>query len=122
MRDDSFQRDLHPDFMAGQNRGDIGPNRDDALVAADLLKLLHTVLPDFDRDDLRRIPLLALGTRLQQGATYVDIQDPARRPFTATADMYVGLGNLIVPKAEIDYRLWNRLVLPRDEQERRGAA
>jgi hypothetical protein len=61
-------------------------------------------------DELRQIPLLPVGTRLEAGAIYVDLREPARREFTATADMQVPTDGLYVPRSEVDHRAWNRLL------------
>jgi hypothetical protein len=50
------------------------------------------------------------GSRLEQGATYVDLADPARREFTATGAIHARPGAYYVPKHEVDYVLWNRLI------------
>jgi hypothetical protein len=50
------------------------------------------------------------GSRLEQGAKYIDLADPARRQFTATGDVHVQPGGYYVPKHEVDYVLWNRLI------------
>ena len=49
-------------------------------------------------------------TRLDQGGTYIDLRDAERREFTATADMTAGDDNWYVPKHDVDYELWNRLI------------
>ena len=61
-------------------------------------------------DGLKQIPVLWEGMRLEQGATYIDLRDPERREFTATADMFAGRDNWYVPKHGVDYELWNRLI------------
>jgi hypothetical protein len=53
---------------------------------------------------------MPVGARLEQGATYVDLREPARREFTATGDMHVPTDGLYVPKSEVDFRTWNRLL------------
>ena len=54
--------------------------------------------------------MLPEGSRLEQGATYVDLRDDARREFQATGGMTAEPGRLVVPKADVGYQLWNRLV------------
>ena len=61
-------------------------------------------------DNLKQIPILPTGTRLQQGATYVDLHDPSRIVFKARGDQTAGEYNWLVPKSEVDYQLWNELV------------
>ena len=71
-------------------------------------KLQH--LEDFSDDELKQIPILKPGTRLQQGATYINLNDPEREEFTGVGDMTVDSNSLIVPKDRVDYLIWNRLI------------
>jgi hypothetical protein len=74
------------------------------------IKDVHRLLEGITDDGLKQIPVLAEGTRLEQGATYIDLRDPTRREMTATADLVAGPDNWYVPKAGVDYELWNRLI------------
>jgi hypothetical protein len=67
-------------------------------------------LSDFTLDELRRIPILTSGTRLQSGAVYLDLGDPARRPFTARGDETVAARSWVVHKADVPLELWTRLI------------
>ena len=118
---EQWRRDLSPNAMAGQNLGAAGPHREKDGPAAFDIKDLHERLPDFTDDQLKQIVLVPQGARLEQGATYIDLQDAQRREFTATGDMEAGPGNWYVPKSEIDYVLWNRLIGVQDP-ERLGTA
>jgi hypothetical protein len=53
---------------------------------------------------------MPVGARLEPGATYVDLREPARREFAATAEMQVPSDGLYVPKSEVDHRAWSRLL------------
>jgi hypothetical protein len=107
---EEWRRDLNPDANAGINYGQTGDDAvQEARTAADI-KELYDALPGFSKDELKQILVLSAGTRLQQGATYIDLQTPDRREFTATGDMEAGPGNWIVPKSEVDYQIWNRLI------------
>jgi hypothetical protein len=70
---------------------------------------------------LKQLPILPAGTRLEQGATYLDLNDRQAGEFTARSDMIVEEGQLIVPKTEVDHQLWNRL-RGVEEPKRIGAA
>jgi hypothetical protein len=116
-----WRQDLNPDALAGQNVGPAAPHpAKDARTAYDL-KAAHRRLEGFTDDELKQIPVLPEGTRLAQGATYVDLRAPERREFTATGDMEAGRDNWYVPKSEVDYQLWNRLIGVRNP-ERLGTA
>jgi hypothetical protein len=107
---EDFDRDLHPNFLAGQNtRFDGSPGVLKAPTAYDI-KATRKLLPGFRDDELRAIPILPLGTRLEQGATYIDLKHRDRGPFVAMAGMVAGPDNYFVPKKLVDYVTWNRLI------------
>src|SRR5437667_7810699 len=85
------------------------------------IKNLHDRLQDLHDDDLKQVPILPEGARLEQGATYIDLREHDPREFTARADMVAGPANWYVPKTEVDYQLWNRLIGV-DNPERLGLA
>jgi hypothetical protein len=120
---DDFDADLHPDLRGGRNRGVEGPQseKDDDIRTAYDIKRLHNRLQDFQDDDLKQIPVLPKGTRLEQNATYIDLAELEPGEFTARGDMVAGRKNRYVPKAEVDYQLWNRLIGV-DNPERTGEA
>jgi hypothetical protein len=106
----SQQGTQHPDEW----RADLNPGHD-LNVSADVparsaydVKAVHRRLAEFEDDELKRIPVLAEGVRLRQGATYLDLGFERPRVFTATADM-VAPADRVAPKDEVDYELWNRL-------------
>lgn len=108
-QDDEFQHDLNPNQMAGQNVGTEGPHPEKDAPNAYENKELHSLLADYTSDQLKQIPVLPHGSRLEQGAKYIDLKDPERKEFTAMGSMEAGPDNLYVPKTEVDYQLWNRL-------------
>jgi len=107
---EEWRRDLNPDALAGQNIGVAGPHDAKQAATAYEVKEIHRQFHGFTDDELKRIPILPPGSRLEQGATYVDLQDPQLSEFTATGDMAAGAQNWYVPKSEVDYQLWNRLI------------
>ena len=106
---EEWREDLSPEANAGQNWGGAGDVDHDAPSAADV-PALRRVLDGFTKDELKRILVLPPGTRLEQGATYIDLATPDPREFTATGDMEAGSGNWFVPKSAVDYQMWNRLI------------
>ena len=107
---DEWAEDLSPNRMAGQNIGQVGSEAEPEARTAHEVKDVHRSLSGELRDDeLRQVPILSEGQRLQQGASYMDLADPARREFTATGDMSAGPDSRIVPKDEVPYSIWNRL-------------
>lgn len=108
-----YQHEMNPHAGEGQNfakhRTGHHPEKENPRTAHDV-KEAHRLLHDYRDDELKRIPILPAGIRLDAGATYIDLHDPARREFTGAAHMTVGEDSLIVPKSEVDYPLWNRLI------------
>jgi hypothetical protein len=101
--------DLSPDRMAGQNIGGEAEAQEVAARTAQDVKAVHRALTGFNDDELKEIPVLEPGTRLRQGATYLDLSR-GPQPFTATGDMSVRSDQAVVPKDRVPYWLWNRLV------------
>jgi len=107
---DEWRGDLNPDRLAGQNVGPASSVGEKESRTAYDVKDLHDRLRGFPDDMLKQIPILAVGSRLQQGATYVDLNDPAAREITGMGDMEVGPEHYYVPKSEVDHFTWNRLL------------
>lgn len=106
---DNFQNDLNREPLAGVNFGMEGPHAEKDAPTADNFKDLHERFPQFRNDELQQLPILPLGTRLDQGAKYFDLNHPDDGEIAATSDMVAQEHNLFVPKSEVDYQLWNRL-------------
>ena len=106
---DRREDDLNPDRLQGQNIGPSSAEDSNARTAAQI-KEVTELLPNFRNDELREIPIVPRGNRLKQGAVYLDLRKPASGSFQATAEMTAGPENLYVPKAEVAYEYWNRLI------------
>jgi hypothetical protein len=118
---DEWERDLNPDYMEGQNIGAEDAERERNVRSAYDRKDVHRHLADaFTDDELKRIPVLPEGERLQQGATYLDLAGQRPHEFTALGDMSAGEGNRYVPKDEVPYPLWNRLSARRNRRAEPG--
>ena len=104
---DEWDRDLNPNRLAGQNIG-IEDAADAERTAFHLRKAGYQLRGD--DEELKQVPVLATGTRLQQGATYIDLREPQPREFTARADEAALPGNAYVPKDRVPYEIWNRLI------------
>jgi hypothetical protein len=103
-----FTRDLNVHDRTGENHGENQTLLPGAL-SADELKSMHTILADLTDDELKNITILPAGTRLEQGAKYIDLRHLEQGEFVATSNMVADGGNAYVPKKETDYLLWNRL-------------
>ena len=106
---EEWRRDLNPDPNAGVNYGAPSDLEQGARVAYDI-KEFHDLFPNLSAEELRDIPVLAPGMRLEQGATYIDLSTPDPHEFTATGDLEAGPGNWFVPKSEVPYQTWNKLI------------
>ncbi len=68
--------------MKGQNIDEHTPEEEPRVHYAMETKELRNLLGDaFSPDELREIPVVAEGARLQQGKTNINLRDPARQPF-----------------------------------------
>lgn|SRR5579872_5359349 len=104
---EDFDNDLRPDNLAGENHGE-GLSLEYGLSAYDV-KELHAKLADLTDDELKNITIVPVGSRLEQGATYLDLQHLEQEPFVAMAGMVAEEDHYYVPKKATDYVLWNRL-------------
>lgn len=102
---DTYDADLHPHNRAGESSG--GPQQN-TRTAYDL-KELHRALHDLPDNELRQIPVLEAGTRLEEGAVYLDLRRPENGEFRGMNNRVVGAEDWLVPKSQTDFELWNRL-------------
>jgi hypothetical protein len=102
---DPFDDDIAPATPTLDLRG----HSDESTAAVDD-KDLHERLPDLTNDVLARLPIVEQGVQLEQGGTYLDLNDRARGPFRALGGHEAGPRNRYVAKKDVDYELWNQLV------------
>ena len=107
---DEWSDDLNPNRMQGQNIGASSKPSNLRPHTAAEIDVLAGRLGSFSHDELLQIPIVPVGTKLKQGAVYLDMRIPAPVPFTAIADIKATELNYYAPKAEIPYELWDRLV------------
>jgi hypothetical protein len=81
----------------------------------DEVRPIHRRLKGFDDDELRRIPVVQEGSRLDEGATYIDLNAREPHEFTATGSMAADRDNWYVPKARVPYEIWSRLTSDGEE-------
>ncbi|MEO8285423.1 MAG: hypothetical protein ABI670_03190 [Chloroflexota bacterium] len=112
LQPDNYQQDLNPEGGAGMNVGNVGPHPEKSpnIRTAYDIKNLHRHLKGFTDDELKGIPVMPAGSRLEQGATYIDLRQPKPEEFTAMGNMEASGANYYVPKTEVDYDTWNRLI------------
>ena len=107
---DEWQEDLNPNHLAGQNIGQESEERERTDMTAFHLRKRGRELRGLDDNDLKQVPVLAQGTRLQQGATYVNLADDEPQEFTATGNVTAEAGDAYAPKDRVPYEVWNRLI------------
>jgi hypothetical protein len=103
---EEYRQGLNPDYRAGENPGPV----DHEMRHGDEIKDLYDLQPELSDDELKQIPILVEGTRLEQGAVYFDLRNPERGEIRAFGAMEAGRDNWYVPKSDCDYTLWNRLL------------
>jgi hypothetical protein len=126
----SGDRNPKPDRLAGENTVGAPTGSDRYTRTAADIKALTEKLTDFTSEELAEIPIVSVGTKLKQGAIYLDLRSPAPVTFTATGEKIAQDVNYFTPKADVPYEIWNRLVekleparlrsdTPRDSEENR---
>ena len=107
-----YEKDLNPNFMAGQNQGiGAGPHPEQTARNANDIKELHEhpLLRGLTDDQLKTITVLPEGAHLTQGTTYIDLHKQHPQEFKATGDMVAGPNNWYVSKHNTAYPMWNYL-------------
>ncbi|GCE48323.1 hypothetical protein EI42_04612 [Thermosporothrix hazakensis] len=104
-----YSEDLLANNLAGEHHGMRDPSILDYGRTAMDIKELHTILADLSDDELKSLIPVGEGSRLEQGAKYIDLKHLERGEFVATANMIAEPGHIYVAKKDTDYVLWNRL-------------
>lgn len=99
---------LRADQHAGQ-AGVLIPGTERRLINAAEIKEIYDLLPDFHRDELRRLSIVEPGVALELGDIFVDLRYRIRGELTAHGEEIV-THELLVPKRDTDYVLWNKLL------------
>jgi hypothetical protein len=105
-----WEKDLNPHQMEGQNIGRYSLDEDARTRTAADAKEVTQKLADFSLEELREVPIVPVGHQLKEGAVYLDLRNPALGPFIATSGIRAKEHNDFVPKAEVPYEYWNRLL------------
>jgi hypothetical protein len=108
---EASQRVLNPDAAKGLNHGLAGPHpeKESPRTVYDV-KELHRRLHGFADNELKQIPVMPAGVRLETDATYVNLRDRVPTEFHAKGDEDTGEQDFFIPKAEVPYQIWNRLL------------
>lgn len=108
-REREFAHDLKVSQRPADDLGLGDPTPPGITYPAASIKEMHNKLADLTNDELKNIGIIPTGTRLEEGAEYIDLNHLERGAFTADASMIARPENYYVSKKETDYVLWNRL-------------
>ena len=72
------------------------------------IKQVYDILPEWHKDEIKRLRFVPPGTRLNSGDIYIDIRNTAAGELVAHGEETVG-EELLVPKHDTDYEIWNKL-------------
>lgn len=97
---------LHADQHTGQ-QGVLPSAQTDDLPAGDI-KPVYDLLPDWHKDEIRRLRIVPPGTRLNAGDVFIDLRNRVAGELVAHGEETVG-EELLVPKHDTDYEIWNKL-------------
>lgn len=78
-------------------------------VSGEDIKELREMLPDFHKDELRRVSVVPRGTRLKQGAAFCDLRFRESGELVAHGEEEIH-DELLVAKSDVDYEIWNKLL------------
>jgi hypothetical protein len=104
-----LERELSPGVDAVRTRGTARATEPKTRPASELKDLVR-VLHGFTSDELRQIRVVASGSRLTPGATYLDVRAPSRGAFVAPDESYAGKDAWFVAKTDVAPPVWNRLL------------
>jgi hypothetical protein len=109
--DESFAEQLEPQTPESIREAQVGG------LAASADKEVVKRFSDLSNAELASLSILDPDAPLEQGGTYLNLDDHSRRPFTAASGKRAGEIGRIVSKKTTDYELWNRLI-HEDERDR----
>jgi hypothetical protein len=101
--------DLTANDRAGMNIGMEGQHSEWEGRSGASVKELHTSLAGLTNDQLEQLVVLPEGSRLKQGAKYLDLEHLEDGGFIATAGMSVKPGQRLIAKHNTGYLVWDRL-------------
>ena len=82
---------------------------DETLIEATEIKEVYALLPEWHKDEMRRLFVVPRGTRLTQGHVFCDLRFRERGEVVAHGEEEVH-DELLVPKSAVDYEIWNKLL------------
>ncbi len=107
-KDDATGEDEFSADLSAVRRSELGGHLEQSIAVRDD-KRLSEDLDELSAAELERLTVVEPGSRLEQGGTYLDLNDPQRRPFKALGGHVAEPGSRVVAKRDTDHELWNRL-------------
>lgn len=107
---DEPEQDVTPDFLVEISSGLEASHKEPEMLTAYDIPLLCRRLFGFCNADLKQIPILPGGSRLEQGAAYLDLTERPPRAFMALEAMKASADHFYVPKSQVPDQLWDRLL------------
>ena len=101
--DADFDNDLHPHNRAGQNNSQDNNEGRSAFLLKENESTLHPRLQRLPDQELKRIPVLDTGTRLQEGAAYLDLRNLDNGAFQGMNNRTVTGTDAFVAKSHLDH-------------------
>ena len=95
--------------MAPETTGQPGGHADETNPAVEDKVLRHT-LSGLDNDELARLAVVEPGTQLEQGGTYLNLNQVEKGPFKSLGGHAASASERLIAKRDTDYLIWNRLV------------
>lgn len=87
-----------------------GAERAQATHTAADVKAEHRILRDIPTEELRPLPLLPTGARLERGEWYLDLHNPARGEFPGSGPEHVRPGQRVIARGSATPELWRELL------------
>ena len=101
---------IHSNNASGHGSGAPSAEQHD-LITGDKIKHVYELLPNWHKDQLRRLEIVAPGTQLHANSAYIDLHAIDKGEFRAKGDEVVHTENqLLVSKKDTDYETYHRLV------------
>ncbi len=89
--------------------------RPDRVRTADEVRSEHRILRGIPEEELRTLPLLPGGARLERGEWYLDLHNPARGEFPGSGREHVRPGQRVLARSAASRDLWGALLAACDD-------
>ena len=98
------------DNQSDRNQSNRNTDARGTLVSSQQEEEQHPWAAGLNDDELAHMPYLDPGTLLEQGGSYLDLNQLNGGPFTPSGSQTVGEGDRIIAQRDVDPELWGKLV------------